>query len=521
MPTDIKITFTNQAHLKAENNCVVVFAAPTQVSDGPSALAWQVIKDSDSYCFDYPARTWVQATWDGGRSGTARKAVETSSFALEGTESGFALVERQPGASPNQFSVVNEVEIASGVTVTAFKAGNLIMSQAHLTKGQRVEFLLLPKLCWAVMPSTVAVGDIIDLEAVDYQEVNLQGREALSVTLKGSVDEGYQFRFSELTQQQPYIEQVSLDPKLTIACAHASLAAYSDYKKPRRRQVVPGYRCVGRFTGWDKVSNGTGRKERFGLILQSVLNPSTYLIAFRGTDSYEDAYEDLWIDPVPFEPYGRQNTFPQDVLVADGFNSIYSLKGGNMKRSMQAQLFKKLSRLTPAPEEIITTGHSLGGPLAALFTLDVAHSFGNKIRLKNITFASPRVGLQTWKETYNNTYNLEPSTYRIANYYDLIPSLPPKLFNYHHIGQQFLISFFVKDFWYPHYVARHSLVNYLTVISKAVQLEPQIYIGDFYDATAQHRIMKSTSPPSVDVPSWADIIYEAEQTALRGLATKV
>lgn len=511
---DTSITFTNQADIKEEDNCVVVFTAPPQASTGPSALAWQVIENSDNnpHHLEYPLRTSVQATWDNGRSGTARKIVENSSFALEETAAGFALIERQPGATSNQFSVVNTVEISSGVTITAFKAGRAIMRQSRLAKGQQAAFLLPPKLCWAVMPSPVEVGDTIDLTTVDYQEVNLQGRRELAVTLKGSVAEGYQFSFSELTQQPPSIEQVRLDPTLTMACAYAALAAYSDYKKPRR-QRLPGYRYVTRFTGWDKVLNGTGRKERFGLIFQSTLNPSTYLIAFRGTDSVEDAYEDLWVDPVPFEPHGNQNTFPDNVLVADGFNSIYRFKGGGMKRSMQAQLFKKLSRLTPAPEEIITTGHSLGGPLASLFTLDVAHSFGNKIRLKSITFASPRVGLQTWKETYNKTYALEPVTYRIANYYDLIPTLPPKAFNYEHIGQQFLLSFFVKGFWYPHYAARHSLANYCTVLDKAVKLDPQVYVGDFYDATMPHRILESTAPPSGEVPAWADILYAAEQAA--------
>ncbi|MEO1391407.1 MAG: lipase family protein [Cyanobacteria bacterium J06634_5] len=516
MLADIKITYANQADIKAEDNCVVVFTPP---ANGPSAIAWQVIKNigrNDSYDFEYPSRTSVQATWDGGRSGTARQEIETSSVALVETDSGFTLASEQPGATPNQFSVVNKVEISSGIAINVFKAGKPIMKQSHVAKGQRVEFVLPPKLCWAVVPASVAVGDTIDLDEVDCQEVDLQGRTELSVTLKGTVEAGYQFEFSALTQPNPPVVQVRLAPTLTIDCARASLAAYRDYERQRQLQLPSGYRCIDRFTGWDEVFNSTGRRERFGLILQSILKPSTYLIAFRGTDSFEDAYEDLWIETVPFVPYARQIAFPSNVSVADGFNSIYTLKGRRMRLSMQEQLFKKISKLTPAPQEIITTGHSLGAPLASLFTLDLAHSCDHNIRLTSITFASPRVGLQSWKETYNKTYNLEPTTYRIANYWDLIPSLPPKILTYRHIGQQFLVSFYVKGAWFPrhsfpHYGERHSLTNYTTVIEKAVELDPQIYVGDFYNA-AHHRTLESTVPPSVDIPAWAEMLYEAEQT---------
>ena len=310
-----------------------------------------------------------------------------------------------------------------------------------------------------------------------------------------------------------HITQVKLDSRLTVNCGMASLAAYQDYEKVKCI-LPPEFKCVARFTGFDKFFDRTGEPERFGLILQSTLQPTTYLIAFRGTASLADAYEDIWANTVAFKPYNNQSTFPKDVHIADGFNSIYSSKGENMLLSMQEQLFEKLSNQTRSPQEIIITGHSLGLPLASLFTLDIAASLGKDISIKNITFASPRVGLQTWKDTYNKKYDLESVTYRIANYRDLIPSLPPEILGYHHIGQQFLVSFDVKNACIKHYDARLSLKNYLTVIDKAVKLDPQVYIGDFCDATAKHRTMQSTMPPSTDVPSWVDIIHKAEQTAL-------
>lgn len=315
-----------------------------------------------------------------------------------------------------------------------------------------------------------------------------------------------------------HCNQVRLEPKVTINCGIASLAAYRDYERkssqlPPSGSLPSGFKCIDRFTGWDKILNLVGYEERFGLILQSIAKPTTYLIAFRGTDSAADAYEDIWADTVAFKPY-NQATFPKNVHVADGFNSIYTSKGEGMSLSMQEQLFEKLSNQTPPPEKIIITGHSLGGPLASLFALDIAHSFGSNVKVTNITFASPRVGLQTWKDTYNKKYALEAVTYRIANYQDGIPSLPPELLSYHHIGQPFLVNFYVKDFCTPHYVDRHSLINYFTVIKKAVELNPQVYVGEFQGKPPLHRLMESAVPPSLKVPELGDVLHDLEQQTL-------
>ena len=304
--------------------------------------------------------------------------------------------------------------------------------------------------------------------------------------------------------------QVKLEPTLISDCLWASLAAYGDYSKPEEPlKLPPGFKYIGRFTGFNKVLGIGSYEERFGLILQSMSNPNVYLIAFRGTATISDGYEDIWVNTTQFIPYNHQKEFPKNVTVADGFNSIYSSDAGNMEFSMQKQLFDKLANLPDPPQEIIVTGHSLGGALASLFALDAAHNFGYDVEVKNITFASPRVGQKAWQYAYNKEYELELATYRIANYYDWVASLPPSklYFDYHHVGQQFLVSFYVKGWLSSYYISqRHSLKNYLTVLDYVLQNPQQIYVGEFPDAYYQDLTMESTIPPSPNIPSWVDLM---------------
>jgi hypothetical protein len=308
------------------------------------------------------------------------------------------------------------------------------------------------------------------------------------------------------------MNQVTIDPTLTLDSAAASLAAYADFEN--KPVIAPtGYMPVARFTGWDEVFHITGEEERFGLIFRSLTDPTQYMIAFRGTASILDAYEDIWATTRIFQPYANGSAFPRDVTVASGFDSIYSDKGGSMGASMQRQIFTFLANVKPAPKKIAITGHSLGGALASLFTLDAAVSRPD-LQITSMTFASPRVGTSEWQNVYQNKYGLNSRTYRIANYYDLVPSLPPTAFGYEHIGQQFLLAFYVENAWVPHYLSRHALLNYQTVLARAVYDKPQIWTGVFDDATSPGRKMLSVAPPSSEVPAWVDMTRAAEEAAL-------
>jgi triacylglycerol lipase len=295
--------------------------------------------------------------------------------------------------------------------------------------------------------------------------------------------------------------QPTLDPRLTLALAQASVAAYADFDGST---VVPppNYRLVARWTGWDASIFG-GTEERYGLLFQSTLPGAwkTFIFAFRGTDSDLDAYEDAFFDTTRFVPTrGRVTPSPE---VAAGFYSIYDDHGGGMPRSMREQLFALVAQ--HQPRRMYITGHSLGGALSQLFALDVAVSLPT-LWAANLNFASPRVGTSSWCTAYAAQAaqkDPERRTVRVYNHWDYVPSLPPSAFGYGAVGAGFRTAFHVQDEWYPHELSRHSMLNLQTVLTHAVWNDPQVWVGTFQDATDPRRTMSSTMPPAAADPDWA------------------
>jgi hypothetical protein len=302
--------------------------------------------------------------------------------------------------------------------------------------------------------------------------------------------------------------QARVDPSLTLALAQASLAAYSAYEKTK---VVPpdNYRLMASWTGWDGSIFG-GSEELFGLLFQSTLPGAwkTFIFAFRGTDSDMDAYEDAFFDTTAFSPYkGSVSPTP---WVSSGFYDIYDLIGGSMKQSMRQQLFALLAQ--HQPRRMYVTGHSLGGALSQLFTLDVAVS-APELWAANMNFASPMVGTADWKTAYESQpAQKDPArrSIRVFNYWDYAPSVPPSALNYTHVGAPFRTAFYVKDAWYPYLLARHSILNLQTVLRNAVWFDPQAWAGTFQDRSTDLNppLMQSDFPPAGAEVAWADRMAE-------------
>lgn len=300
--------------------------------------------------------------------------------------------------------------------------------------------------------------------------------------------------------------QVAIDPRLTLALAQASVAAYADFE---RQPVVPppNYRLMGRWTGWDPSIFG-GVEERFGLVFQSTLPGQwkTFIFAFRGTDSDMDAYEDPFFETVRFTPYsGKVSPTP---YVSSGFYGIYDSLGGTMKQSMRQQLFSLVAQ--HQPRKVYLTGHSLGSALSQLFALDLAVS-SPTVWAANLNFASPMVGTKDWHTAYEaQAAQQDPArrTVRVYNYWDYVPSLPPSEFGYLHVGAGFRTAFYVQGEWYPHELARHSVLNLQTVLENAVWQTPQVWVGTFQDATDPGRLMQSNAPPAGADAPWADRLRE-------------
>ncbi|MCB2407973.1 lipase family protein [Hymenobacter lucidus] len=269
-----------------------------------------------------------------------------------------------------------------------------------------------------------------------------------------------------------------IDPALTLLLAAASLAAYNDFSTGTFATPA-GYRFLARFQGWDGVIGSLGTAEKYGLIFQSTA-PGTnqLLIAFRGTSSHLDIFEDAFLDKRAFVPAANAAQVPASVLVEAGFYEVYSL-AGTMPQSMQQTLFELLDSLKPT--ELLVTGHSLGAALSQLFSLDVAVSRPG-LKVTNLNFASPRVGDAAWGQLCD-TLGVSATITRVINYHDAVPDYPLADLGYVSVGAQFQTAFRAYHLLEENPLSNHSLANLQTVLTHALALTPQVWAdGTFTDA---------------------------------------
>jgi hypothetical protein len=190
----------------------------------------------------------------------------------------------------------------------------------------------------------------------------------------------------------------------------------------------------------------------FGFVARSQTNPDEIFVVFRGTREPGE-----WINNLRAVPHRflENEGFGDLGEVRNGFNRIYSEK--NDVNSKIYDLFQKLNFFNafqkferksknkdirkPTPQESITqlfderddlltnysqifiTGHSLGAGLATLAALHISEIAKKKkinASINLYTFASPRVGDETFAEHFKDI----PFSYRVINSEDLIQSVP-------------------------------------------------------------------------------------------------
>jgi len=161
-------------------------------------------------------------------------------------------------------------------------------------------------------------------------------------------------------------------------------------------------------------------------------------IAFRGSETVADFYDDAALDQVSYDPI-----VPGFGMVHEGFNDIYtgSYDGWDYQvPSLQSTIMAAISSLSYSPTALYITGHSLGAGLSTLCVPDVArNSKFSKLGVPmfHYSLASPRVGDPDFANNYN--FAVPVSTYRIANTEDIVPYGPPPVLPdsifYEHVGQ--------------------------------------------------------------------------------------
>ena len=189
----------------------------------------------------------------------------------------------------------------------------------------------------------------------------------------------------------------------------------------------------------------------FGFVVQDAAGNA--VVAIRGTEGIKE-----WIQDARFLAV-KCPFLAGAGLTEDGFTAVYE-----SLRITQDPASKRLVDALPTafskPVTSLTIcGHSLGGALATLLSLDVGANTGLGRGLASYTYASPRTGDPSFADTYNQVV---PDTVRIANRLDLVPKLPlPPL--YEHVSQVTDLNPMLKvklDL-----LCQHHLTTYLHLLS--------------------------------------------------------
>ncbi|MEV4249644.1 lipase family protein [Streptosporangium canum] len=142
-------------------------------------------------------------------------------------------------------------------------------------------------------------------------------------------------------------------------------------------------------------------------------DPKTAFLAFRGTQTPEDAAMDLLTNLVTYKP--PTQTPITNAKVADGFYAVF-----NGFDALKA----KLSEIASKDHRLVVTGHSLGSTLATL-TVPLACSVGiPSTNILHYNQASPKVGEVNFRNYYDRLDVLQ--TFRLRNKYDTVPDWPDK-----------------------------------------------------------------------------------------------
>jgi hypothetical protein len=147
----------------------------------------------------------------------------------------------------------------------------------------------------------------------------------------------------------------------------------------------------------------------------------TLFVAFRGTHSFTDVIHDL-----DYRMLELDDEHP-GVGVHSGFRNKF--------KSIEDELLDVTLAHEEAFDKIVVTGHSLGGAIATVASPIIAEAHPTKT-IDCMTFGSPRVGNELFKEWFNANVDL---SLRIVNDFDPIQSIPWEGY-YHHVGHAISLS---------------------------------------------------------------------------------
>jgi hypothetical protein len=246
--------------------------------------------------------------------------------------------------------------------------------------------------------------------------------------------------------------------------------------EPAPAGVPAGYTIHDYIVMSDFLITGRRIQAFYGFIATSA-DGSESVVAMRGTVGSTE-----WIDNllfVGFMPFVVDGKSLGDVH--KGFGTIYQsiavIRAGlaptasiapdmrpfSDKVASSIAAHRAAKGLTSAPARITVAAHSLGGALLTLYVLE-NETKRSLDQVVAYTFASPRVGDQTFVDSYDALQRA--TTYRVFLKEDLVPNLPPDVWGYRHVNAA--VQYSVAGAGIVDSVAcHHALSTYLYTLSPA------------------------------------------------------
>lgn len=175
----------------------------------------------------------------------------------------------------------------------------------------------------------------------------------------------------------------------------------------------PGFNQKLRLEGPDP--NDTTQTSLYGYIFWNV-ETGYAIISFSGTITRSQWISDF---NFPLTPATKLNNYVPGVQCHEGFYKIYT--------SAQPLIWEWWRQYSTSISSIFITGHSLGGAISTICAYDLANIFGastsdDPVYPIHYSFAAPRsfnvIGA-------NNFAKIIPTSLRINNTEDIVPTLPP------------------------------------------------------------------------------------------------
>lgn len=169
-------------------------------------------------------------------------------------------------------------------------------------------------------------------------------------------------------------------------------------------------------------------------------------ICFKGTSTFNDICFNLDIYPRIF--------INDSIRIHNGFLKKYLSMKNNIIKNVNFIINDNKNNI----KEISFNGHSSGGAIANIASLDMSYIYDN-MKIKCVTFGAPRVGNNDFINAYNSRIK---NSLRIVNKNDIITHVPlpiiykhnhkPMIINYSHNFQLNIINYFKSI---------HSITTYI------------------------------------------------------------